>query len=108
MIEVHLTYEVKPDIDEQVYFEWIKRAIIPALKSQGMVEVRAYNNIKERQGVLVVGLWEKLEHWTAFSQSNGWNSFIKPLENSFATNIHIEVWVPSPLMPVPLRPPRQR
>jgi hypothetical protein len=106
MIEVHLSYNLKPGIDEQGYFEWMKQAIVPALKSRGIAEVRAYRNVKESQGVLVVGLWEKLEDWTEFSQSEGWNSLINPLQSTFATNIRIEVWGSSPVIPAPLRPPK--
>jgi hypothetical protein len=104
MIEVHLSYNVKPGLDDQGYFEWMKKAIVPALTSKGMVEVRAYRNIKESQGVLVVGLWEKLEDWTEFSRSEGWQSLINTLQNTFATNVRIEVWGPSPVIPAPLRP----
>ena len=104
MIEVHLSYNVKPDIDAQGYYEWMKTAIVPTLKSHGVVEVRAYRSVKESQGVLVVGLWEKLEDWTDYSQSEGWNSFFSPLQSTFATNIRMEVWGPSPLIPAPLRP----
>ena len=104
MIEVHLSYNVKAGLDDQGYFEWMKQAIVPALKSRGMVEVRAYRNVKESQGVLVVGLWGKLEEWTEFSQSEGWNSLINPLQNTYAENIRIEVWGPSQLIPAPLRP----
>jgi len=103
MIEVHLTYEVMSGIDEQAYFEWMKKAIVPALTSRGMVEVRAYRNINETQRVLVVGVWEKPEDWTDFSQSEGWKSFIDPLESSFAAKILIDVWGPSQLIPGPLR-----
>lgn len=108
MFEVHLSYNVKPDIYDQDYYKWMKTAIIPTLKSRGVVEVRAYRNVKdkEKQGVLVVGVWEKLEDWTEFSQSEGWKSFITPLENTLATNIQIEVWGPSPLTPTPLKPPK--
>ena len=106
MIEVHISYNVKTGIDDLGYFEWIKKAIVPALKSRGAVEVRAYRNIKESQGVLVVVMWEKLEGWTEFSQSEGWSSFINPLQSTFATDVRIDVWGPSPLIPAPLRPPK--
>lgn len=106
MIEVHLSYNVKPDIDVQEYYKWMKTAIIPTIKSRGMVEVRAHRNVKENQEVLVVGVWEKLEDWTEFSQNEGWKSFITPLESTFATNVHIEIWGPSPLIPAPLKPPK--
>lgn len=103
MIEVHLVYEVLEGIDEQRYFEWMKRTIVPAFRSKGIIEVRAYRNVRESSEVLVVSLWEKLEDWTDFSQSEGWKSFIDPLQSTFAKNISIEVWGPSPLMPAPLR-----
>jgi hypothetical protein len=107
MIEVHLAYDVMPGIDEQGYFEWIKKAIVPALKSRGIVEVRAHRNIKENPGVLVVGLWEKMEDWEEFSQTEGWLSLIHTLQSSFAANLRVEVWGPSPLIPAPIRPPKQ-
>ena len=40
MIEVHLSYNVRPDINNQDYYQWMKTAIVPAIKSRGMVEVR--------------------------------------------------------------------
>jgi quinol monooxygenase YgiN len=104
MIEVHLVYHIKPDIDQAAYFEWMKKAIIPALTSKGIIEVRAQRNIKETHKVLVVGLWETLEDWTVFAQSEGWQSLISTLQNTFATNLRIEVWGQSPVIPQPLRP----
>jgi hypothetical protein len=104
MIEVHLAYDVLPGIDEDAYFEWMKKAIIPALKSRGIVEVRAQRNVKESQSVMVVGLWEKLEDWLEFSQSEGWHSLTDVLQSTFAKNLRIEVWRPSQLIPLPLRP----
>lgn len=57
----HLRQEhAKPDINESTYFEWIKKAIVPALKSDGIIEVRTYRNIKVSRGVLVVGVWKTL------------------------------------------------
>lgn len=104
MIEVHLLYNIKPDVDEAAYFEWMKKAIIPTLTAKGIIEVRAQRNIKEAQRVLVVGIWENLEDWTVFSQSEGWQSLINTLQNTFATNVGIEVWGSSPVIPKPLKP----
>lgn len=103
MIEVHLTYEVLPDIDEQLYFEWMKKAVVPALKSHGFVDVRGYRNATESQKALVVGTWQTLEDWTTFSQSEGWHLFIDPLKSKFSANQHIEIWGPSPLIPGAIR-----
>ena len=104
MIEVHLVYNIKSDIDEAAYFDWMKKAIIPTITAKGIIEVRAQRNIKETQKVLVVGLWESLEDWVEFSQKEGWQSLISTLQNKFATNIRIEVWGPSPVIPKSLKP----
>lgn len=106
MIEVHMAYDLKPGIDDSTYFDWIKKAIVPALKSDGIIEVRAYRNLKESSGVLVVGVWENLEDWMKFSLSEGWQSLTNALQNAFAIHLRIEVWGHSPLLPEPLRPSR--
>jgi len=103
MIEVHLAYDVKPDIDEQAYFEWMKKEIVGLFKRQRAVEVRAYHNTKESPGVLVVALLEKQEEWMKFSQSEEWHSLLNTLRSIFATNLRIEDWEPSPFIPTPLR-----
>jgi len=104
MIEVHLAYDLVPGVDEAVYFNWIKQAIVPALKSEGIVEIRAHRNIKESPAVLVTGVWKSMDDWTNFSQSESWNSLVNTLQSSFATNVRIEVWGPSPFLPEPLHP----
>jgi quinol monooxygenase YgiN len=104
MIEVHLAYDFMPGVDEKDYFDWIKKAIVPVLKSDGIVEIRACRNIKESPAVLVTGVWKSPEAWTKFSQSETWDSLINTLQNTFAINLRIEVWEPSPFLPEPLRP----
>ena len=104
MIEVHLAYDLMPGVEENAYFNWIKQAIVPALKSEGIVEIKACRNPKESPAVLVTGVWKSMEDWTKFSQSEPWNSLINTLQTTFAINIRIEVWGPSPFLPEPLRP----
>ena len=106
MIEVHLAYELKKDINEQEYFQWMKAAIVPALKSRGIVEVRAMRDTQNPQRVMVIGIWGSLSDWQAFYQTDGWNLFMGPLETTYATTIRLEVWGPSALIPAPLRPPK--
>ncbi len=106
MLEVHLTYDLNTDIDEQAYFQWMKQAILPALRSRGMIEVRAMRDAQNPQRVLVVGVWNSLSDWQAFQQSEGWNLFMGPLESTYATSIRLELWGASTLIPAPLRPPK--
>ena len=106
MIEVHVTYNIRPDVDDQAYFEWMKKGIVPALKSHGMIEVRAHRNIEQRDLVLVVTKWETLDHWKDYSSSEKWKSLKETLQKNFAENIRIEVWGASQLIPTSLRPPK--
>jgi hypothetical protein len=103
MIEVHLAYDVKPGINEQVYFEWLKKQIVTVLKTQKIMEIRASRSLNGNPEVLVAAFWENLEDWTEFSQSENWHSLINALQSNFAANLRIEVWRPSPYMPTPLR-----
>ncbi|HQL01037.1 MAG TPA: antibiotic biosynthesis monooxygenase [Smithellaceae bacterium] len=106
MIEVHLSYELQENIDEQAYFQWLKAAIVPVLKSKGIIEVRALRDAQNPQKVLVIGSWKTFEDWRSFKQSDGWTSLIGPLQSLYALNSRLEVWGPSKLIPVPLRPPK--
>jgi len=107
MIEVHMTYDVKKGIDEKEFFEWMKKAILPALLSPGIIELRACVNVKrESPEVLVASLWNKLEDWTAFEKSEAWKAIVQSLQNKYAGNVHLVVWKPSPVMPTPLKPHR--
>jgi hypothetical protein len=103
MIEVHLAYDLKPGIDEQVYLEWLKQQIIAAIKTQKIVEVRAHRNIKGNPEVLLVALLENIEDWTEFSQNEEWHLLKNPLQDTFSINLRIEVWDSSPFQSTPVR-----
>jgi hypothetical protein len=45
MIEVHVAYYLVSGVDDKAYERWMKRAIVPVLKSEGIVELRAYRNM---------------------------------------------------------------
>ncbi len=106
MIQVHLAYDLKSCIDEQIYFEWIKQEIIKMFKTQRIVDVCACRNVKGNPEVLVTASFEKVEDWMEFSQCKEWHALLNTLERAFATNLRIEAWKPSPLLPAPLRPPK--
>lgn len=45
MIEANLSWDLLPDIDQQAYGEWAKKAVGTLLKAPGFVEFRAYRKI---------------------------------------------------------------
>lgn len=103
MIEVHKTYDLLQSIDKQAYLEYSKRAISTILKTSGIVEIRANRGLLGSPQVCLITVWQTLPDWAKFAESSErQNLEFELLE--FATNINIEIWGPSPVVPRPLRP----
>ncbi len=103
MIEVHLAYDLKPDIDEQAYIEWLRQQIVSVIKTQRIIEIRAHRNIKGSPEVLVIALLGSIEDWNELSQSDVWQLLTNSLQETFSKNLRIEVWDSSPFQSEPLR-----
>ena len=105
MIEVNKTYDLLPDIDQQAYFEYGKRAFATMLKAQGIVEIRAYRSLLGSPQVRLALVWQTLADWAKFAESPERQKLDSELLK-FATKIGVELWGPSPATPEPLRPGR--
>jgi hypothetical protein len=102
MIEVNLLYDLLPGIDQQAYGEWARKAIGAMLQQPGLVEFRANRNVLGSPQIRTTSVFQTLADWGKFVEST-W----PPLElemHRFATNIRVEIWGPSPVVPEPLRP----
>ena len=106
MIEVHVSYDLAPGVDEKAYGEWMKKAIVPVLKSGGIVEVRAYRNLLGSPQVLIVMAWKNLSDWAKLAESADWATPFNELRRSLATHLRVAIWGPSPVVPETLRPPK--
>jgi len=104
MIEVNLKYDLLPGMDQQSYVEWAKKAIGTTLKTPGLVEIRAYRSMLGSPQVQVTSVWQTMADWAKFNESDGWRALSDELKASFATNVNVEIWGPSPIIPKPLRP----
>ena len=104
MVEVNLIYEFLPGMDQQAYMEWAKKAIGQVLRSPGVVEFRASRNLLGSPQVRTTTVWQALADWANFVESPEWQALESELRGSFAGNISIELWGPSPVVPEPLRP----
>lgn len=104
MIEFCLTYDFIDGYDEDAYNDWSKRAIVPLLKSPGIIEFRAHRNLQGSPLVRLTAEWKNIQHWAKFAKSPEWQDLVEELSTSFATNISTEVWGPSPTVPKPLHP----
>jgi heme-degrading monooxygenase HmoA len=103
MIEVNMTYDFLPGIDQQAYGELARRAIATVLEAPGLVEFRASRNLLGSPQVRSSTVWRTLADWAKFSESSGWPA-LEAEFRTFVTNIHVDIWGPSAIVAEPLRP----
>ena len=104
MIEVCLLFNLYKDVDEDQYAAWAKKAIVPLLKSPGIVEFKAHRNILGTPQVRLTTAWNSLNDWARFAESSDWIDLMGELSTKFAANIEMTIWKPSHIAPEPLRP----
>ncbi len=102
MIEVCVSYDLLPGVNQETYVGWAKKAIATTLKQPGLIEFRAHRNLLGSPEVRTTSVWRSGAEWIAFAEG-GWKSLEQDLR-PLATNIQMEAWGPSPLVPEPLRP----
>jgi|SRR5579883_1258635 len=102
MLEVHVVYDLLPGVSQDSYGAWAKKAIATTLKQPGLVEFRANRNILGSPHVRTTSVWRTGSEWMAFAEG-AWKDVEQELRG-LATNLRMEVWGPSPLVPETLRP----
>jgi len=103
MIEKCLTWDVLPGVDMKAYVAWSRKTAETLAKQPGMIEFRASRNLLGNPQVRVSVTWKSLADWAKFAESDLWHSMEAECR-TFATNIRMELWGPSPVMAEPLRP----
>ena len=103
MIEANKTYDLLPGIDQQAYGQAAKKMIRIMLQAPGIIEFRANRNMLGSPQVRTIQVWQTLADWAKFSESAQYSE-IEAESRSFMTNIKVEIWGPSPVVPEPLRP----
>ncbi|HJW54478.1 MAG TPA: hypothetical protein VJ577_04325 [Burkholderiaceae bacterium] len=103
MIESNFSYDLLPNIDMKSYGEWVKKTVASIAKQPGMVEFHASRNILGAPQIRASTVWQSLEDWSRFAEENTWQTMQAELRG-FATNIKVELWGPSPVLPEPVRP----
>ena len=103
MIEQHMTYDLLPRTDAKAWEAFVKKAIGAVLKAKGIVEFRGYRNLLATPQICTATVWNSVADWGTFSQSAEWQALEGELR-TFVTNIRVELWRPSPVVPEPLRP----
>ncbi len=104
-IIVHWSWDYRPGIDKKAYAEFTKRAVAAFMKVPGLIEFRANRNLLGSPYARATTVWRSLDDWAKFGGTKEWRAIEAELR-TYVTNIHVELWGPTPLFPKPLRPGR--
>ena len=105
MIEVNTFWYMLPNVKQQAYIEFSKRAIGATLQAPGLVEFRANRNMLGSPKIRTTHVWQTMSDYANFIESPAWQALEVELL-TFTTNLSTEIWGPSPVVPEPLRPGR--
>jgi heme-degrading monooxygenase HmoA len=105
-IEVHWSWDYLPGIDEKAYAEFAKKAVASFAKAPGLIEFRANRNVLGSPQARATTVWRSLNDWANYGATKEWKE-IEAALRTFVTNIQVEIWGPSPLIPKPVRPGKQ-
>ena len=105
MIEVSFTYNFHPGIDENAYAHLAKRATAMLTSAHGFIEFRAHRNLLGSPHVRRTSVWESLAHWAALAQQPEFQKLNAEFR-TYVTNLDVQIWGPSPLVPNPIGPPK--
>jgi len=103
MIEVNKTYDLLPGIERQAYAQVAQKGIKMMLQATGIVELRANRNLLGSPQVRLTTIWDTLADWSKFAESAERQAIESELL-TFTTNINVELWGLSQIVPEPLRP----
>jgi antibiotic biosynthesis monooxygenase (ABM) superfamily enzyme len=101
-----MKWDIRPDKVED-YLKWSEGAIKRKLAVPGIVEFRSYRGIAGASQVVVTHEFADLASFAAW-QSNREIQKIQDELHTFVTNVTTELWGPSPVVPTPLRPKKNR
>ena len=95
-------YDIQPGKLEE-YQKWTEGAIKRALGVPGLLEFRAYRPVTGSFQIVLTYELADLAAWASWYGSATTQTLMSELYR-FALNVNTEVWGPSPVVPVPLRP----
>ena len=102
-VEVHWSWDYLPGMDKKAYAEFAKNAVATFMKAPGLIEFRANRNVLGSPQARATTVWKSLGDWAKFGETKEWATVQAQLR-TFVTNIRVEIWGPSPLVPKPVRP----
>ena len=102
MVIYVMKWDIHPDKAE-AYLNWTKSAIQRTLAVPGVVEFRAYRPASGTSQVVVTYEFADMAAWAAWQAHEDVQKVLDEL-HTLATNVSLELWGPSPVVPAPIRP----
>ncbi len=103
MIEINIFFTLLPGKEQRAYEELAKAVVAMALEAPGIIEVRGNRNMLGTPQVRFTTVWESLVDWARFNESREWQDAWAEM-NPYLTDVVLEIWGPSPIVPEPMRP----
>ena len=95
-------WNIRPD-QAKAYLGWAKGAIARAMAVPGVLEVRGYRPVAGASQTVLTYEFADLATWEAWYAHQDVQALILELR-SFTTDLVVELWGPSPVVPGPIRP----
>ncbi len=101
MVESLITYNIRPGVDEDLYWEIVQKLIKTLVKDQKIKEFRAYENLMGDPQIKASVFWNEATHFANFAKSDEWRDLLREMR-SVVSDIKIELWGPSRYLPEPV------
>ena len=102
MILYVIKFDIHPD-KVDTYLKWAKGAIKRELAHPGIIEFRAYRPVTGNHQVVITYEFADMEIWAVW-QAHEEVEKVRTELHTLVTNVDIELWGPSPIVYVPIRP----
>ena len=102
MVLYVMKWDIHPD-KKEAYMKWTQGAIQRTLSAPGVVEFRAYRPASGPHQVAVTYEFASMDDWAAWNSSEVVRQVNDEL-HTVATNVSLELWGPSQVVPEPIRP----
>ena len=102
MVLYVMRWNIHPD-KKEAYMGWTKGAISGTVGAGGVVEFRAYRPATGSSQVVVTYEFADMAAWESWHSNEAVQTVLEEL-HTLATDIGLELWGPSPVVPDPVRP----
>ena len=102
MVLYVMRWNIHPD-KKEAYTEWTKGAIARTLGVGGVVEFRAYRPATGPSQVVVTYEFADMAAWQTWYVNQDVQTVLEEL-HTLATDVTLDLWGPSPVVPDPIRP----